>query len=222
MKITLKKKTVEVPALASKVAFASAHKFPEAVSRAVLSDPPSPEKAAAILDAFCPDLTMRHFFYAGYASSLVMREAVQRGAVSAKPYDLVLLYDVLDHVKEPSKLLGAVRSNMRQGATLMVRCHPWTARDAKHLAGAWNKAYLHYMFDEDELEKVALYGKRSRKETADIAVYRAWFEEAEFEILYEEPIVRTSEKFFDQPPFNDHLDSRKESVQFVDYILEAK
>jgi len=69
------------------------------------------------------------------------------------PYDIVLLYDVIDHLQKNGKLctikeaieaLRVIPTLMTQNARVVVRCHPWVARHGTHAYLDENKAFIHY------------------------------------------------------------------------------
>ncbi len=73
-------------------------------------------------------------------------------ATSSAPYDLIVLYDVLDHlVGDPVSVLKEIRSWLSSGGEIHVRCHPWTSRHGTHayLDGV-NKAFAHLFADVGE------------------------------------------------------------------------
>lgn len=76
--------------------------------------------------------------------------------VKAKgPYDVILLYDVLDHlVGEPKVVFEQLASVIAPGGKVYLRCHPWCSRHGSHLYHQINKAFVHVVFSEDELVKL--------------------------------------------------------------------
>ena len=70
------------------------------------------------------------------------------------PYDTILLYDVLDHAKSPVDVLQTVRSLGRPGTLVHCHCHPWCGRHGGHLYHTINKAFVHLIFTEEELERL--------------------------------------------------------------------
>lgn len=72
------------------------------------------------------------------------------------PYDVILIYDVIDHIvnDDPADVLKRLRPLLRNRA--FVRCHPFCSRHATHLYHKLNKAYVHLVFREEELEQMGL------------------------------------------------------------------
>lgn len=69
------------------------------------------------------------------------------------PYDIILLYDVADHVTslEPWVFMKSVANLMSPSTKLYVRYHPITSPHATHTYTTFNKAYAHLLFDENVL-----------------------------------------------------------------------
>jgi len=151
-------------------------------------------------------------------------------------YDIVFLYDVLDHAFEPEEVMQQVRECVKDDGVVYVRCHPWTSRHATHL---WkkgiNKAYLHLFFTWEEMK--TLLGEPptfTRPEKYPITAYHNWFKK-DFNIIKECPLEEPVSEFFYVPAFKDLLaneqgiakqdidnfiDSMK--LQFVDFVLSPK
>jgi len=73
-------------------------------------------------------------------------------------YDVVFLYDVIDHLLEgesPRSVLSAIRGVLADGGRVFVRCHPWFARHGGHLYSQLNKAYIHvFVHDQDDVREL--------------------------------------------------------------------
>lgn len=62
---------------------------------------------------------------------------------SKGPYDVILLYDVLDHTENPVKLLKQVREVSHDKTIVYMTCHPWGSRHGEHQYKDANKAFSH-------------------------------------------------------------------------------
>ena len=155
------------------------------------------------------------------------------GEIKAKaPFDVVLLYDVLDHVDKPEDILRQIHSIMSNKGRLFIRCHPWCSKHGAHLHKQINKAYLHLILDETELTRLGGYEvKKTNKIFKPIHTYHNWFEKTGFEIQQELPIEFEPDPYFlHDPVLMDRMqrhwadDSIKPyiSIDFVDYVLEPK
>lgn len=147
---------------------------------------------------------------------------------SKAPYDVILLYDVLDHAEDPNQVLASVRKLISDRGRVYIRCHPWCSRHGGHLHEKINKAYLHLILNEMELMRLGGYApKHTNKIYKPIQTYRKWFELAGFQIEQELPIEESIENFFmtDSVVVNrieKHWDESCVpyiSIQFVDYML---
>lgn len=74
----------------------------------------------------------------------------------AGPYDAILLFDVIDHVKNetPHDLLKMAADLLAPDGRVYMRCHPWTSRHAHHNYLEINKAYIHLVFTPEELREI--------------------------------------------------------------------
>lgn len=148
-------------------------------------------------------------------------------------FDVVMLYDVLDHCHDPIALMAQVKQCMKRDGSVYVRCHPWTSKHAMHLhKNGINKAYIHLFLHWEEL--VNLLGtdpQFTRKENNPIEAYRWWFND--FEIKKEKMVEEHVSDFFHVDAFkqlltNEHSLSdidgflRLMKIQFIDYVLRIK
>lgn len=76
--------------------------------------------------------------------------------VSNGPYDAILMFDVLDHLKneKPVEALKKIYSLLKDDGLLYCYVHPFTSKHATHLYHTLNKAYLHLVFTPDELKQL--------------------------------------------------------------------
>lgn len=92
------------------------------------------------------------------------------------PYDVIILYDVLDHLEgvDPVEFLKSVGSLLAKNGRIFMRLHPWTARHGAHLYEyeldrsntalmhlprkryPANKAYVHLALTTDEMVKLSI------------------------------------------------------------------
>lgn len=150
-------------------------------------------------------------------------------------YDVVFLYDVLDHCADPDGLLKLVRQCMKKDAVAFVRCHPWTSRHATHLfKQGVNKAYLHLFLEWAEIRALSNQDPVfTRTEKGPLEAYRWWFRDCN--ILKETMTTEPVHEFFHVPAFKELLASEQKiplekideflklmEIQFVDYVLTPK
>ena len=137
---------------------------------------------------------------------------------SGLKFDIILLYDVLDHTEEQEDVISKVKTLLHPQGTIYVRCHPYTSRHAAHIHKKLNKA-----FEQLFIEDLSEYdGLKLFKTTNPIETYHTWFEGLK---IVNERITRTAvHGFFHRPDIKAHLakqgvDDETMQIEFVDYIL---
>jgi 2-polyprenyl-3-methyl-5-hydroxy-6-metoxy-1,4-benzoquinol methylase len=115
---------------------------------------------------------------------------------SQGPYDIILIYDVLDHCSDPVQLLKDAKSLLAKDGKIYLRCHPWCGRHGGHLYNKINKAFVHLIFTEEELKNMSYEIKSVNKVFYPISYYNKIIEDAGFE--KQEPDIETQkvEDFF--------------------------
>lgn len=158
---------------------------------------------------------------------------------SRGPYDLVLMYDVLDHAQgsTPKDMLKMVGSVLADGGRVYLRNHPWCGRHGGHLYRKINKAFVHVVFGEDELKEMGLEPESNAKALAPISVYSSWIEgsglknsgEPILEKQEVEPFFRDNPivkgrllKAFGRQEWTDACPVWQMSQCFWDYVLEKE
>jgi 2-polyprenyl-3-methyl-5-hydroxy-6-metoxy-1,4-benzoquinol methylase len=149
------------------------------------------------------------------------------------PYDVVLLYDVLDHYKgNPLEALHRIKEILSPRGRVYIRNHPWCSRHGTHLYDQVNKAFLHLVLDEVELARLGGYAsEHTIKLVRPVDTYREWFRKSGFNIKNEIILTSPVEPFFTsfdnaiiKERVTKHWDgedpTRYMSLQFVDYLLE--
>ena len=149
------------------------------------------------------------------------------------PYDIVLAFDVLDHLinENPVDVLKKIRKVMTKNGVLYVRFHPFTSRTAIHSYKKLNKAYLHLVLNEEQLNQllpneddyIPNYGP-----TRPIKTYDEYIKEAGFIIEDRQEERFFPEEFFKSPSiskliqnktgFNEYPEFQL-SLEFLDYKL---
>lgn len=150
------------------------------------------------------------------------------------PYDVVLVHDVLDHIKmiDPIEAMKQIRSVLHSSGKVYVRNHPWSSRHGSHLYKQINKAFLHLVLDDVELTRIGGWTcEHNIKVIRPLPTYQHWFYQSGFAIKSEIPVRTKVEDFFLQPSevhqriFN--IYGNEEELQpnleigLVEYILEA-
>lgn len=86
------------------------------------------------------------------------------------PYDVILLYDVLDHVDDQELVLEQIKQASSAGTEIFIRTHPWAGRHASHLYKKINKAFVHLVFTEEELDEMGFELKEESKKPSNPAL----------------------------------------------------
>lgn len=150
-------------------------------------------------------------------------------------YDVIMLYDVLDHTHDPIDVMSKIESLLKPNGIVYVRCHPWTSKHATHLfKQGINKAYYHLFLSWDEIkEQLGESPIFTRIEVDPITAYHYWF--TKFKIIKENQITEPVSDFFQTaevkkliqeeqkiPPKEMNKFMKRMEIQFVDYRLELK
>jgi hypothetical protein len=148
------------------------------------------------------------------------------GAQTEAPYDVILIYDVLDHCEEMAEELRKARKMLAPNGKIYLRLHPYTSRHATHVYHTFNKAYIHlFLQDKSLAEHSPKFCQRimyPRKQ------YGKLIRECGLKIQREFSIREKIEKFFLQEPMSDVLKQMyggnfptyQLEQQFVDYVLK--
>jgi 2-polyprenyl-3-methyl-5-hydroxy-6-metoxy-1,4-benzoquinol methylase len=123
----------------------------------------------------------------------------------SKPFDYVILYDVLDHCTDPVATLKQIHEVCDQKTTLLVRCHSWMSRHGGHLYKKLNKAYIQLFFSPKELEIMGLVPETTQKYYFPILTHKEWFKNAGFMVVKEDVVQSFIEDFFRKKEMSDRL-----------------
>jgi SAM-dependent methyltransferase len=154
-------------------------------------------------------------------------ELARRGATPDPPFDLYVLFDILDHLvdRSPADALREAAGNLAPGGQLIVRCHPWCSRHGTHLYHQSNKAFLSAYLTAAELAAAGLAERPTRRGFVDpVAEYRRWVADAGLAVVRERVHRQPVEKVFEQLARRGDIDPRvfpHMDITFVDYLLAA-
>lgn len=112
------------------------------------------------------------------------------------PYDIILIYDVLDHAQDPTQILKDAKSLLSENGKIYLRCHPWCGRHGGHLYRQINKAFVHLVFTEKELERMGYKLEFTNKVFYPIATYSDIIKDAGFSKKDPEIDHQSIEEFF--------------------------
>lgn len=156
-------------------------------------------------------------------------EAVHRAA----PFDIIMAYDVLDHIpydQDRIEAIANIKKWLKPGGKAYVRCHPFTSRHGRHNYHKLNKAYAHLLIRHTDMEK---YDPLPTVPIlAPLWTYKQWFDNAGLGILSQQLTRVPMEPFFlallpqllERMSPNDFVKDFKTldailSIQFINYVL---
>lgn len=164
----------------------------------------------------------------GDCTSSIWNEVVAKG-----PYDVILLFDVLDHLVRDDifSVLWKVKSVLAENGHVYLRVHPITSRHACHQYHDCNKAFIHLLLPEERFVELCPH---SVKNTGDakypLRFYKEYFDRANFEIVKTRMVRDNVEDIFRQPEFATKICKTLQvpefpdfqmTISFVDYILRG-
>jgi len=114
------------------------------------------------------------------------------------PYDIILAYDVIDHVNRETavELLMEMKELLDVNGTLYMRAHPFCSRHATHLYHTINKAYVHLVFNKQELMELGYESPETARVTFPIAQYGDLIKRAGLHVSHNNILREKVESFF--------------------------
>lgn len=114
------------------------------------------------------------------------------------PFDVILLYDVLDHAENisPSEILQQVKSLLAKDGRVYVRCHPWCGRHGGHLYRQINKAFVHLVLTTEELAVLGVTLEHTLKIIRPFWTYKQWVSSAGLVQESQQIVKNPVESFF--------------------------
>jgi SAM-dependent methyltransferase len=99
------------------------------------------------------------------------------------PYDIILLHDVIDHVDQPIEVLTNVKSLLSTNGAVYLRAHPFCSKHGTHLYHQLNKAYLHLILNEEEMNELGLKPMFCNKVRYPLIQYKMMLDKVGFEVV---------------------------------------
>lgn len=146
-------------------------------------------------------------------------------------FDIIILYDVLDHCENPVIELQKIRELCNPDTYVFCRCHPWTSPHALHAYQKINKAYIQLFLTEAELKELGIEPTFNQKTFFPIKDNADWFEKSNFYIENHKMAQIGVSNFFRNNPvikerypscYNGQYPEWQMSQSFNDYVLKAK
>lgn len=135
-------------------------------------------------------------------------------------FDVILLYDVLDHTANMSDCLSQVKELCHSSTIVHVLTHPWCGRHGGHLYQQFNYAFAHVVFTDEELAELGVKNDDSiLKIVNPIAKYKEAIVAAGFKLKHHEVIKEPVEKFFRDKMLAERIISsfKKINIKFNDF-----
>ncbi len=161
--------------------------------------------------------------------------------VAKAPYDIILLYDVMDHIidRDPGEVLSELARLLATDGHIVMRCHPWISRHGTHLyQQGLNRAFAHVIFSDEQLIAAGYNQMPTRKIVHPMMIYKNWIDKAKLRIVKEDKIQEPVEDYFlkndlmkkliqkhyNDSPMPEYRDGKGDlarvmSFHFVDFIL---
>jgi 2-polyprenyl-3-methyl-5-hydroxy-6-metoxy-1,4-benzoquinol methylase len=150
------------------------------------------------------------------------------------PYDVILVYDVLDHMNqsEMAGVLTQIKDLLSDSGTIYLRTHPFCSRHATHLYHKINKAFVHLVFTASELEKLGYETPINANIMWPIKQYNACFINSNLKQINSNTLRERIEDFFKNNSiiekrlreknslYNNDFPSFQCEQQFLDFILK--
>ena len=111
------------------------------------------------------------------------------------------MHDVIDHAENLNQLFNNAKSVAHKNTIFFVKCHPYCSRHGSHHYNALNKAFVHLIFDEKEMDSLEVEPSINTNVIINpLNFYRNLFAENSLEIVEENIDRDIVESFFMENP----------------------
>ena len=150
------------------------------------------------------------------------------------PYDIIVLYDVLDHLEDTTMLdcLRFLRQILHIDGKIYIRAHPFIARHGGHAYTQINKAFVHLFLLESELKYFCpnLKNYPTQKVIYPVKTYKDQIDQSGLNVANVKVINSDIEDFFKTPEVSNRITDAigvrspimQMQMQFVDFVLTQK
>ena len=140
---------------------------------------------------------------------------------SHAPFDIILLYDVMDHVQNKTvpQIVGQIKELCNRQTKVFIRFHPWCSRHGGHCYQKINKAFVHLFLTDSELKSLGLEPFEGQKITEPMKTYQSQW--SDFEIIHQHTLKSNIEDFFRLPKI-EQMGKQLLNVEFIDFVLRLK
>lgn len=153
--------------------------------------------------------------------------------IAKEKYDVILMYDVFDHIEKEDEVevMKKLKSILAPDGKIYARMHPFVSRHANHYYHTLNKAFVHLIFTDEELEKIT--GKKPDVHVNKVFYpYRQYgevFKKANIKTISSNTIENEVEPYFkDNKMITDRIVKRfnlfelplhQMTMSFIDFVL---
>jgi 2-polyprenyl-3-methyl-5-hydroxy-6-metoxy-1,4-benzoquinol methylase len=152
--------------------------------------------------------------------------------VNNAPYDLIYIYDVIDHVENesPQEILRKAKLVLSSSGVIRMRCHPYISKHGGHTYNKINKGYAHLILSKDELVQLGHDFKNFPTifVTTPVMTYGKFISESNLRILDAKTVSEPADAFFLTGNVANRIKSNlniknllipQMGMQFLDYTL---
>lgn len=121
---------------------------------------------------------------------------------SNAPYDVIVVYDVLDHVESHvmrQNCAKFISELLAPNGVGIVRVHPFSSRHASHVYPVFNKAYAHLIYTHDEMVELGYAPEPLLKTLRPLKFYRELWKNVGLNVLNENATRQPVDDFFTTP-----------------------
>lgn len=145
------------------------------------------------------------------------------------PYDIIMLFDVLDHSDNPEEILKTCKELLTEDGKIYAHFHPWFSRSGTHIYRQLNKAYLHLVFNDEELATLGVMQEKVQR-IKDAKEYVKWIQNAGLSIISENVVTQDIDFFFTQKipvfrrikqNFEGEFPTHLLEIQYIDMVLTS-
>jgi len=137
------------------------------------------------------------------------------------PFDQILIYDVLDHCKNPTEVLKKAKELLSAKGIIYLQCHPWISRHGAHQYRKLNKAFIHLVFSEQELKEQFDFVLEDSLRVTNLTLYEKWISESKLKVISKNIEKQDVERAFFKQLFNERLKINRQDMQccFIKFKL---
>lgn len=152
--------------------------------------------------------------------------------VSNGTYDLIFIYDVIDHVEKesPKSILEKAKSVLNQNGIIRMRCHPFISKHGGHVYNKINKSYVHLVLDKNELARLGHDFKNypTVQVRTPLMTYNRFINDAKLKIIDQKVVSESVDDFCIKGEIAERIKKnmgitnlmiQQMGMQFIDYTL---